>query len=787
MILRPRVYRRMTRGSLERIQLAPFDQQDHERQLGRLRQVWEHQRQSLTAVQLDLLRQTLPLASGNPGLLRVLTDFVRTDEAGAPALLQEVKGYLDEGRQPTDSRVGDYLQMLAIDRMLDRLSPVENALLSLSKDMELPVPVGVMHSIARNQLGAADGSANCHRLLSFGLWDAHADGCDPQVEACAINALVEPRVDTLAEADQMALDRALVPLLQEAWPEQRCPDACDLMLLRLAVRVGEPEGVASRAESGLRLALSRSEFASGHALAETILPHVTQPPYNLLRIAGELAMRAGEIPQAEQHFSQALSVAPKPNNRTDANTLGALMINEARLKRHQGLLDEAMAQFDTARQLLQQFGLEREQVVTVGEIADILQSRGDLDEALRIRTEEQLPVLERLGDVRSIAITKGKIADILQSRGDLDEALRIRTEEQLPVYERLGDVREIAITKGQIADILQSRGDLDEALRIRTEEELPVYERLGDVRSIAITKGKIADILQSRGDLDEALRIRTEEQLPVYERLGDVRSIAITKGKIADILQSRGDLDEALRIRTEEQLPVYERLGDVRSIAITKGKIADILQSRGDLDEALRIRTEEQLPVYERLGDVREIAITKGQIADILQSRGDLDEALRIRTEEELPVYERLGDVREIAITKGQIADILQSRGDLDEALRIRTEEQLPVYERLGDVREIAITKGQIADILQSRGDLDEALRIRTEEQLPVLERLGDVRSIATALYKLFIIYWDLEEYQKAYEAIQSAFDMFVRPGYPRWHQRGGHATRASADGSRAS
>ena len=35
----------------------------------------------------------------------------------------------------------------------------------------------------------------------------------------------------------------------------------------------------------------------------------------------------------------------------------------------------------------------------------------------------------------------GKIADILQARGETDEALRIRQEEELPVYERLGDVR----------------------------------------------------------------------------------------------------------------------------------------------------------------------------------------------------------------------------------------------------------------------------------------------------------------------------------------------------------
>ena len=84
----------------------------------------------------------------------------------------------------------------------------------------------------------------------------------------------------------------------------------------------------------------------------------------------------------------------------------------------------------------------------------------------------------------------GKIADILQARGQLDEALRIRREEELPVYERLGDVRSTAVTMGKIADILQARGQLDEALRIRREEQLPVYERLGDVRSTAVTMGQ---------------------------------------------------------------------------------------------------------------------------------------------------------------------------------------------------------------------------------------------------------------------------------------------------------
>jgi hypothetical protein len=114
-----------------------------------------------------------------------------------------------------------------------------------------------------------------------------------------------------------------------------------------------------------------------------------------------------------------------------------------------------------------------------------------------------LPAFERLGDVRSAAVTWGQIADVVEARGDLDEALRIRREVELPVYERLGDVRSAAVTWGQIADVLGARGDLDEALRIRREMCLPAFERLGDVRETAVTQVKLALTFVHRGKLDE--------------------------------------------------------------------------------------------------------------------------------------------------------------------------------------------------------------------------------------------------------------------------------------------
>ncbi|HET9209251.1 MAG TPA: tetratricopeptide repeat protein, partial [Thermoanaerobaculia bacterium] len=169
--------------------------------------------------------------------------------------------------------------------------------------------------------------------------------------------------------------------------------------------------------------------------------------------------------------------------------------------------------------LLQRPLKARERSDVLWTLSQVALRSGDLDRAAAAARDKAKLDRSR-GAERKAALATGTLADVLQARGQLDEALRIRREEELPVYERLGEARERAVTMGKIADVLHVRGELDEELRIRREEELPVYERLGDALSRAMTMGKIAALFHVRGELDEELRIRREEQLPLYERLG---------------------------------------------------------------------------------------------------------------------------------------------------------------------------------------------------------------------------------------------------------------------------
>ena len=89
---------------------------------------------------------------------------------------------------------------------------------------------------------------------------------------------------------------------------------------------------------------------------------------------------------------------------------------------------------------------------------------GELDDCLRLAREVLAMVPP--DDQRDRAFAWDLIADVLQVRGEFDEALDILREEVLPVFERLGDVRGGVVSQANLALILLSRnapGDREEA------------------------------------------------------------------------------------------------------------------------------------------------------------------------------------------------------------------------------------------------------------------------------------------------------------------------------------
>jgi tetratricopeptide (TPR) repeat protein len=142
--------------------------------------------------------------------------------------------------------------------------------------------------------------------------------------------------------------------------------------------------------------------------------------------------------------------------------------------------------------------------------------------------------------VRLRAITMGKIADILQARGQTDEALRIYQEEQLPVYERLGDVRSHAVTMGKIAAGLIAAGGLEQGriqeIHDALAEAFGIARKLGEPDGIAWVGFQLAQILALAGHRGEALVVLDEAEA-AFTTLGNTEGLGHI-GKLREAIRS---------------------------------------------------------------------------------------------------------------------------------------------------------------------------------------------------------------------------------------------------------
>ena len=354
-----------------------------------------------------LVDKALLAAAGNPGLQDVLTRPILKGETEATrAAVEAITAWRKKDADPEDGNEAlAFFTRMSFDKYADALTETERVVLTAAClfEEEVPVPRSAL-AAAATALGVTEPDLAIDRLLALGLLDNFGAKSGwpgmPELLHIAANPLVRPLAPALSQAQAGEASDAALTALATAWRndigdfpfDMRGPSACHLALAALHP---EPEILEAAALAAVLYTFTK------HGLAKEALK-LAVPAINRLKKLGHIPghLLAG-------HTSDA------------AGQVGEVDLQEE-------LLHLALKSSDLGRD---------SRALLLGRIADMLQARGDLDEALRIRTEESLPVYEALGDKRSLAVTKGKIADVLQERGDLDEALRIRTEEALPVYE----------------------------------------------------------------------------------------------------------------------------------------------------------------------------------------------------------------------------------------------------------------------------------------------------------------------------------------------------------------
>ncbi len=182
------------------------------------------------------------------------------------------------------------------------------------------------------------------------------------------------------------------------------------------------------------------------------------------------------------------------------------------------------------------------------------------------------------------------VAGLLQNKGNLDEAFRIR-QRLLEYYLRRGELQKSQSLSADQADLLRARGDLKGALTIsKTQENW--CRASGDQRGLATSLGIQGDILAERGELDGALAVYRETE-QIWRETGNTYGIASSIRRQSSTLMLQGNDSRAMTLSKGAERSCRE-LGDHYGLADLLGIQGAILSKGGKLKEALELYAEQE-------------------------------------------------------------------------------------------------------------------------------------------------------------------------------------------------
>ncbi|MBF0624181.1 MAG: CHAT domain-containing protein, partial [Magnetococcales bacterium] len=335
-----------------------------------------------------LLARIQEVAQGNPGLQYLLTKpLLAGDVPTATQAVAEVAAWLAAGRQPEGKDVAEFFSKLTLDVYRRALTADQVTAFRAATLFELPAPEAAVRA-AVSAAGVAVPEVAVARLVGLGLLDWHASAVEsPHLLA---NRLARPLFPpALDRTEVAALARAALAPLVNTWADAEGD-------LPASPRGLEAHRLAEAADNDLGL-LARAAYAAAswhfrrNHDANSALPLVLRavekleagqlaPSPHLLRLGAECARRLGDMATAERLLRAGLEATGSPSP-----PLAMLWSEWAGLLARRGKPDDSLEWLGKAEAVFRAAGDVRERAVTQGKIADILQARGQLDEALRIR------------------------------------------------------------------------------------------------------------------------------------------------------------------------------------------------------------------------------------------------------------------------------------------------------------------------------------------------------------------------------------------------------------------
>ena len=297
---------------------------------------------------------------------------------------------------------------------------------------------------------------------------------------------------------------------EEAEPEIEGPDQVSWMdlldaehdnlraALSWLLETGDAEAALRIGSSLWRFWGSRGYFSEGRRWLATSLAAGATAPVGVraraLLAAGELALRQGDYPRADEDLEASLALCRETGDRRgearSLSLLGWIASDRNELDRAGELLEEGLA-------LTREAGMARYVSNTLNGLAGLNLFRGDYARAAAL-LEESLSLAREAGDVRGIAVYTSNLALTAVMAGEYERADAFAREAQ-EIFRKLGEVSGVAQASGLRGFLALVQNDLDRAEQLCVEA-MRIFQELAQTPDVTHDLDILGGVAASRGD-----------------------------------------------------------------------------------------------------------------------------------------------------------------------------------------------------------------------------------------------------------------------------------------------
>ena len=327
----------------------------------------------------------------------------------------------------------------------------------------------------------------------------------------------------------------------------------------------------------------------GHGDAVTLRKRLA-----VLDALGERHYRLSDFRMAQRHWTEALEIARKLNDRhAESNSLGNLGLTYSDL----GETRRAVELYEQALAIHREIGDRRGEGIALGHLGNAYAALGESRRAIELY-EQTLAIQREIGDRQSESMVLGNLGAAYQALGETRRAIEL-LEQALAIHREFGDRQSEGNALGNLGVGYQALGESRRAIKLY-EQALAIHREIGGRQAESKGLGNLGLAYANLGETRRAVELY-ERALAIHREMGDRRSEGIALGHLGNAYAALGESRRAIELY-EQALAIHREIGDRWGEGRDLWNTSLALDKPGERAQAIA-NAESALKIFEQIED----------------------------------------------------------------------------------------------------------------------------------------------------------------------------------------